>query len=338
MEETLRKRHLDDSDQSCLPCLLLWIGFFASLAGAQTLMPSITYSFHSGKRTYGKTVMALTPDQALIIFLGRKKATGKSNASLGGQSLSPREETLALKGFPEGRVSEWGDYLDASLIVTPDGRYAITQLQTNAPGMLSGVRRNTEAIINVVDLRTIAVISTLDTTDPLLAGSAWRFELNGVFVAMIGAVQDSRRDPSAVVERAAALSVPSLRPEIQCTYREVYGPPVSSGDGALARARSITDLSENCSALLRAADARTVDDLIPSSASQGRLSKQLAFHPSGFTYLGRSGCSIRDVTKDEQLALYVCAASRPTWYDTVKATKLSYFIVSVRAIKGDRFR
>jgi hypothetical protein len=132
--------------------------------------------------------MALIPAQASITFLGGKEGDWEFKRLTGWSNPSPREETLALMGFPEGRVWEWGDYLGASLIVTPNGRYAITRLQANAPGMLSSGRRNTEAIINVIDLQTFAVLSAFDTFDPLLAGSVWRLEPNGVLVSMIGSL------------------------------------------------------------------------------------------------------------------------------------------------------
>ena len=45
--------------------------------------------------------------------------------------------------------------------------------------------------------------------------------------------------------------------------------------------------------------------------------------------MDQDGCSIIDVSKDERLALYGCAASHPTWYDTVKTTSLAYFVLSV---------
>jgi hypothetical protein len=84
--------------------------------------------------------------------------------------------------------------------------------------MLSAVRKNTEAIVSVVDLVSFAVASTVDTTDPLLAGSVWQFMSNGTLVSRIGAAENPAQPNYSILERAAVLSMPSLQPDVVCTF------------------------------------------------------------------------------------------------------------------------
>jgi hypothetical protein len=303
------------------------------MTSAQTLTLSAKYTLHADKEAHGRTVVALAPDQSLITIIGKNEGNWSMKRLSGWSGSSPKEETLQLRGFPSGRVSGWGDSTQADLVVSPNGRYAIARLQTVAPGMLSAVRKNTEAIVSVVDLVSFSVASTVDTTDPLLAGSVWQFMSNGTLVSRIGAAENpAQPNYSIVLERAAVLSMPSLQPDVVCTYRDVYGPAVWS-NGSLHREVSTVDVSETCSALLKETGARTFDDLISPDPVKTKVSKQIDFRSPGFTFMGRNGCEMLDLSRDERFALYVCAASHPTWYDTVKTTALSYFVVNVPGAK-----
>jgi hypothetical protein len=310
------------------PWLLSVLTVVSNFATAQTLKTSSTYILHAAKQSHGATLMSLTPDQALITLLGEREGEWSLKRITGWSGSAPREETLKLSGFPSDHVWGWGDYLDAGLLISPDGRYAIARLQTNAPGMLSAVRKNTEALVYVVDLKRFSLLSTIDTTDPLLAGSVWRFAANGLLITTIGAAENPKDPGYSIFERAAIFRPPSLHPETVCTYRTHFGPVLQTRQG-LTRNSSNGDISESCSVLLKSANVNALDSLFPLNAVASRISKQLDFHPSGFTYMGVNTCSMVDIGLGERLALYECAGGHPTWHDSVKTTSLSYFVLSV---------
>jgi hypothetical protein len=307
----------------------------SSYMAAQTLSPSSTYRLHATKESNGPTLIAMTPDNALITIAGRLDGLWELKRLSAWFSAVPKEETLPLKGFsliPSGR-------LRAELFMSPDGRYAISKLQTTSTLLPSGSRP--QAVINVVDLSTFTVVTTLETTDPLLAGF-WEFSANGVLIAIHSDAEKPKDQGYSIRENTAAISIPDLNLHLPCSYRNVFGPVVQAGRG-WRRDTSSTDLSENCEPLMKSVNAVTINALVPSNSSRTDLANKLYFQPpTDFSSDQMQACAILGVSKDGQFALYDCSAAHQTWYDSVKTTANSYFVISVPQAKrigsviGDR--
>jgi len=308
--------------------VLLVVIFMVRHMDAQPFVASMQYTLHAEKQAHSEAVAVIAPNQSLITISGKKEGDWTLTRLNGWSTPSPTEETIQIKGFPLGRVSGWSDSAWADLVVSPDGRYAIARIQTSAPGMLSAVRKNTEAVVTVVDLNGFKVLSTNDTTDPLLAGSSWQFELNGVLVSTIGAAEKTTQQQALVLQRAAVLSLPRLDHEIICTYKQVYGPILQSRSDPQRKA-STADVSESCAPFLKMAGLTSIAELTSQGSEKRHMLEQLNYRRPGFSYLGSDKCGGVGMSKDRRLALYACAAAHPTWYDTVKTTALSYVVVSV---------
>jgi hypothetical protein len=173
--------------------LLAAVIFLTTLVTAQTLTPTQTYILHANKQTRSDTVIALTPNQALVALIPQDQGRWKLTRLTGWETSSPKEETLNFDGFSEDQRQTWGASVGAGLVVSPDGRYLIARIQTEAPGMLSTAHRNSDAIIHVVDLHTFKFVLTRETTEPLLAGSIWSFTPEGILVSQNRGWQPSER-------------------------------------------------------------------------------------------------------------------------------------------------
>lgn len=84
---------------------------------------------------------------------------------------------------------------------------------------------------------------------------------------------------------------------------------------------------------MKLAKAPDLNGLYRSDPTITRVSKQLDFHPPGFSNTWDNSCRILDVGKEEKFALYECAIGHQTWHDTVKTTTLSYAVLSVPQAK-----
>jgi len=303
-----------------------------TLAAAQTLTPTKTYTLHASKQTRSETVLALTPDQALLALIPQDQGRWKLTRLTGWNTSSPKEEALNFDGFSEEQRHTWGAGIGAGLIVSPDGHYVVTRIQTEAPGMLSTARRNTDAIIHVVDLQTFKSVLTRETTEPLLAGSIWSFTPEGNLISEIGAGNQVKGRIDSISETAAALSLPNLQASLTCHYQENYGAIETIGNST-HRDVTISDVSQNCSALMTLAKASDLKGLYHSNSTVTRVSKQLDFHPSGVSNTWNNQCGILDVSKQEKFVLYECVTGHQTWYDTVKSTSRSYSVLSVTEAK-----
>src|SRR5258705_1830787 len=123
-----------------------------TLAAAQTLTPTKTYTLHASKQTRSQTVIALTPDQALLALIPQDQGRWKLTRLTGWNTSSPKEEALNFDESSEEQRHTWGAGVGAVLIASSDGHYVIARIQSEAPGMLSTARRNTDAIIPLVEL------------------------------------------------------------------------------------------------------------------------------------------------------------------------------------------
>ena len=107
-----------------------------TLAAAQNLTPTKTYALHASRQTRSETVIALTPDQALLALIPQDQGRWKLTRLTGWNTSSPKEEALNFDGFSEEQRHTWGAGVGAGLIVSSDGHYVIARIQTEAPGML----------------------------------------------------------------------------------------------------------------------------------------------------------------------------------------------------------
>lgn len=316
-----------------LSCILpLSLALLPLALGAQekTANPSPAYKLTiAQKHPDIGTYFAVARDQSLLFFIGNKAGDWDLIRVSGWGTPSPRKEKLRLNG-PTREEIESAFYRQSTFVLTNDGRFAITRVERAAPGMAPGFRRNSQAVINVIDLQSYSVVSTLHTADQLLAGGFWRtFEEHSI-LSEYGANEKAASDNTFSRQSVAQLEVPSMHASIECNYLLHYGEMKPDGHGAWSRTTSNSDLSSGCAEMMdktNASEPEGIQKFQPvSSAVRG-----LKFQPQEFSGSPAAwrGCSLVEESAEEKLALFDCGNSHQTWYDSLKVDSRAYFVVDV---------
>jgi hypothetical protein len=305
---------------------------FSSALGAQgkATDPSPTYKLmltpkHSGMGTY----FAVSCSESLLFFIGDKAGTWDLMRVSDWDTPSPKKEKLQLKG-PTREEIEGARFGQSTFFLTNDGQFAITRVERDAPSMASSVRRNSQAVINVIDLRNYSIISTLSTADQLLAGGFWQpFEEHSILAAY-GANDKDASGNTFSRESVGLLELPTMDVSNECQYLLHYGEIKQNEQGGLSRETSISDMSSGCTEIMHKTNASKPED-IQKFKTVSNAVKELKFQPPEFS--GGSpawhGCSLIEERTEDKLALFDCGNGHQTWYDKAKTDLRAYFAVDV---------
>jgi hypothetical protein len=307
--------------------------FTAAVAlAAPTVPPTFVYKLQTSKRTRDATYLARTPDNAALVLVPQREGRWSLIRLTGLGMSSLHEEKLALSGLTMDQLQEGDASVHANLDVSPDGHYAVVRTQTWKTGPPSVGFDGARAQLTVIDLQTFKVVSTLDTSDPMYAGSFWVF--NGAGMLMTESNPNSTAKPGefqkaySIKHKAVALVLPDLKPSVTCSYTEVFGPASFSG-AASHRDVSVTDLSGPCSELVKLADASSVRYIYHDDPRLRSVSNQLHFGKRKVPGEDWDHCEITGLSIGEKFALYVCTGGHLTWYDTFKTTSFSASVLTI---------
>jgi hypothetical protein len=303
----------------------------ATVALASSTPPDFVYKLQASKRSSVATYLARTPDCAALVLI--PQSGGQWNlirlTGLGAPSL--HEEKLDLSGFTKDQLESGDANVPPSIDVSPDGHYAVIRTQTWKAGLYTVQFDGATAQLAVIDLQSFKVVSTLNTTDPMYAGSSWAFSGDGMLITESNPASTAKPGQSqkaySIAHKAAALVLPALQPSVTCNYTEVVGP--FSPGAATHRDVSVSDLSGSCSELVKFADASSVQDIRHSDRTLRRVSEQLHFGAITMSKGNIHACQIKEVSIGEKFALYACDSTHLTWYDTYKDNSRSVSVLTV---------
>ncbi|MEO7028122.1 MAG: hypothetical protein ABI147_01805 [Acidobacteriaceae bacterium] len=271
---------------------------------------------------------ALTPDQALLVFFGKKQGVWKLKRITGWATVSPHEEDLELQGFHDELGRGWLGIVNPDLTVSPDGRYAIARVRSRTSKIPHRV-----AMLSVVDLTAFKAVSSVYTDNPMLAGNQLYFNTNGTLFAVSRDSTTNKKSVDSTTDRVAVLAMPGLQPSLNCTHRKVYGPIVHT---YLSQHQDTLneENSGDCAALMKLEGAPQLDRLYPNPDSNGvtleRVAKTVGFRsPPSFGGKWESHCNLTTTSAGEQLGLYDCVAGHETWYDTWHPKAHEFFVVDI---------
>ena len=196
--------------------------------------------------------------------------------------------------------------------------------------MASSVRRNSQAIINVVDLKSFAVVSTVNTADQLLASGFWQPFQEHSILAGYGANDKDGAGNTFTRTSDGLLEVPTLHTSAECNYLRHYGELKQDGHGGLSRTTSNSDMSSGCAELMRKTNASEPEGIQKFQEVSGTV-KKLNFRPPEFSSgpAAWHGCSLVEEKVADKLALYDCGNGHQTWYDSSKQDSRAFFVVDV---------
>jgi len=313
-------------------CFFLISALFAMVCLGQTPSPIFTYTLHAQKEarpgwslfgmwTPPSSVLTITPDNALLVLIPQADRKWVLKSLTGWNTGVPQEQTLPITGKPTLGEDTW---VKADLTANPNGTYLIVRVSSgHVP--VSALEDNPESVVTLVDLRTLSIVSRRDTTDPLIAGSYWQFNKDGLLITKRLAKRLQVKSAGVLTDtdtyEAAALTLPELKPVASCHYDDVLE---LRGGSTGWTTRSADTANVECAAVLEMANALSVEDLPISDQAQDRIekldraAKQLKF-----------SCPIADLSKDERFALYNCETGHPTWWDSWKMDSRASVVFSV---------
>ncbi len=280
------------------------------------------------RRSNMGTYFEVAPDQSLLFFTGDKAGNWDLNRVSAWDWPSPKQERLRIKG-PTREETESSRFGQSTLLITNDGRFALTRVVLDAPGMASSFRKNSRAIINIVDLQSFTVVSTLDTTDNLLAGGFWQaFQAHSILAAY-GANEKDAGGGTFTRESVALLEAPTMKSAMACDYLLHYGELKQNDHGGWGRATSTSALSSGCAEIMH-----ETNTLEPEKIQKFRViskeAEELKFQPQEFSgNPAWQGCSLVDERSGDKLALFDCRSGHQTWYDTSKLDSRIFFAVDL---------
>jgi hypothetical protein len=298
------------------------------IAQAKPADPVPAYSMkiaqkHSNMGTY----FEVAPDQSLLFFTGDKAGNWDLNRISAWDSPSPKQERLKMKG-PTREDMESLPSGQSTFLITNNGQFALTRVALDAPGMASSFRKNSRAIINIIDLQSFVVVSTLNTTDKLLAGGFWQaFEENSILADYRANEKDAGGN-AFTRESVALLEIPTMKPSMGCDYLLHYGEWKQNDRGGMSRATSTSDLSSGCAEIMHKTNASEPEN-IQKFPTISKEAKELKFKPQEFSGSPEAwhGCSFVEERSTLKVALFSCGNGHQTWYDTSKMDSKAYFVV-----------
>jgi hypothetical protein len=316
-----------------LRCTTFWLmAMFPLMLAAQekSTNPVPAYKMKiAEKRSKMGTYFSVAPDQSLLFFVGDQAGNWDLRRISAWDSSSPKRERLELKGPSRDEIED-ARFGQSTLLLTNDGRFALTRVTRNAPGMASTFRTNSQAVINVIDLQSYSVVSTLNTMDQLLAGGFWQPFQEYSILAGYGANEKGGNGNVFTRESVSLIEVPTMHTLIECHYILHYGELKQDGHGGLSRTTSNSDMSPGCAELMRKTNASEPEG-IQKFQEVSNAAKKLNFQPPEFSGSPAAwhGCSLVEEKLDDKLALYDCGNGHQTWYDSSKQDSRDFFAVDV---------
>ena len=313
-------------DLPMLRCAILWlIAAFPAISLSQAISANPVPSYKmkvTEKRSKMGTQFSIAPDQSLLFFVGDEAGKWELARVSAWDSSSPKRERLALKG-PSRDEIENARFGQSSFLLTNDGHFALARFETDAPGMASSFRKNSEAVISVIDLHSYTVVSTLKTSDHILAGGFWQPFQEHSILAGYGANEKTADGAVFTRESVSLLDVPTMHASIECNYLLHYGETKQDGHGASSRATSNSDVSSGCAELMQKTNALEPEG-IQKFQEVGSAVKTLNSQTSQW-----HDCSFVEEKVDDKTALYDCGKAHQTWHDTYKQDSRAFFVVDV---------
>jgi hypothetical protein len=269
------------------------------VAHAQTPFPTISYKLHAQDEHYSanrpSSLIYLLPDQALLVFNPQRNAKWLFKRITGWDTAAPKEETVAFDGqsFEEGTTGT------EDLRVDPAGNYAV--IRTRPENLLDPARRDSSALVVVVDLRNFTIVSRQITTDPLIAASSWSFSKNGLLIAsaMIGRVMTpSHPKPELSYQtiadsyEAAAFTLPDWKASTHCKYELFLDDRAGSTN---PNSFHLTKVDDGCAALIASAQVPSAQNLPDGPV-----------RPSPYEGLAGKTCEFGGENPSANFALYGC--------------------------------
>jgi hypothetical protein len=315
-----------------LRCLTPWLMAMFPLvliAQGKSTNPVPAYKMRiAEKRSKMATFFVIAPDQSLLFFTGDQGGDWNLRRVSGWDSSSPKQERLKLT-VPSHEDMENSRFGESTFLLTNDGQFALTRVALDATGTASSFGKNSRAIVNIIDLQSFAVVSTLNTTDKLLAdGFWWAFESRSILAEYGANEKDSAGNPFTR-ESIALLEVPTLKPSMECDYLRHYGEPKQDDHGGISRTTSTSDLSSGCAEMMHKMNASGPEH-IAKLRTFSKEAQGLKFQPLEFSgNPAWDGCSLVDERSEDKLALFDCSSGHQTWYDTSKLDSRAFFAVDL---------
>ncbi|HEY6375960.1 MAG TPA: hypothetical protein VIX90_10605 [Edaphobacter sp.] len=313
----------------CLPFCLMAAFPLMLVAQKKSTDPVPAYKIKIAERRSNMgTYFEVAPDQSLLFFTGDKAGNWGLNRVSAWDSPSPKQKRLKIKG-PTREETESSRFGQSTFLITNDGRFALTRVALDAPGMASSFRKNSRAIINIVDLQSFTAVSTLDTTDKLLAGGFWQAFQEHSILAGYSANEKDAGGSLFSRESVALLELPTMKSAMACDYLLHYGELKQNDHGGWGRATSTSALSSGCAEIMTKTNS-SEPQKIQKSRVISKEAEELKFQPQEFSgNPAWHGCSLVDERSSVKLALYDCGTGHQTWYDTSKTDSRVYFAVDV---------
>jgi hypothetical protein len=308
------------------PLFALFVVCVAVCRG-QVPAPTSTYSLHAHKEprvgfslvptiTLPQSVVVMAPNDDFLALIPQPDTEWVLKRVSGWQTHSPQEETLKL-GKDSSQTPD--RYTHADLTVREDGRYVVVRI-TSEEGAVQSAGRDWTSVAFVIDLATFTIASRHTTGEPSIAGGQWSFGKDGLLVSTGLANRTTAKAPGLITVtdtyEASTFELPGLASVDTCRYDSMLALK-SSGNGWQQLPREKP--AQGCAGILKTAGVATVDDLPGGPKTLNRVGNLLKFP-----------CRITDVSKTEKYALYDCATSHPTAWDTQRLTARSFTVVSIR--------
>lgn len=240
----------------------------------------------------------ITSDQALLVLLPQQKNQWLFKRITDWNTASPKEETISFTLSP----SQKRVLITEDLKVDSQQHFAVILLHFFGKVTRDGKRDRSAGIV-IIDLHSFKIVSQQNTADPFLASSDWEFAENSTVIA--NARMETIETPAkpkfdccsyeTLSDRykAAALSLPSLEPSMQCEYTRF----LDHRSDKTSRTWQLIDVSDGCAQLIALAHVLAADDL-PDSDYRPK--------PEPYAKLAGPNCLIEDKSHDLKYALYDC--------------------------------
>ncbi|HZL25856.1 MAG TPA: hypothetical protein VFC39_04930 [Acidobacteriaceae bacterium] len=286
-----------------------------SISFAQTTSPTMTHKLQAQKEPHlsncvfsSSTVLYLTPDQALLAVIPQPDNIWLFKRITAWETGAPKEETLTFTVKPLEKRAKLS-YLAfecpvrtrfATLDVDPEQHLAVFRLKSDSGATNNTAKWTRSAEIVVVDLRTFTIVSQQDTTDPLLASSAWAFADNGMLIA--SALTERTTSPpkpklmgayDTITEHyeAVAFTLPQFTSSMECENTRF----IDFRDAKFKHNWQLTKVSDGCASLVALAQVPEADNL-PDGPPK----------PQPYAKLAGPTCRISDKSPTSGYMLYDC--------------------------------
>jgi hypothetical protein len=287
--------------------------------------PAFTYTLHAQKEPRGwslveipappSTLLAVTPAGTLLVLIPQPERKWVLKQLISWTTPTPKELTLDIASDVERDGQSW---ITGDLIITKDGNYALIRIASHRASSDADILQ-VEASIILVDLRSFSIIYKRTTLDPLIARGQWYLANDDALISNAITKRSHAKSKSLLTVtdnyEAAALNFSDLKASASCAYTKV----LEFRDGrSVYRTEEGKNVGDGCAKVVQAADVASIDDL-PGGGALQKVAKTLNSSPN---------CGITGVSNSGRFALYQCAVSHETDWDTVKTTSHSMLVLS----------